>query len=39
MLIAIDRENRNLLDVNLKTGEVKEFSLPEGLVNPRIASL
>ena len=39
MLIAIDREKRNLLDVNLKTGEVKEFSLPEGLVNPRIASI
>ena len=39
MLISIEREKRNLLDVNLKTGEVKEFSLPEGLVNPRIASL
>ena len=39
MLIAIDTEKRNLLDVNLKTGEVKEFSLPEGLVNPRIASI
>ena len=39
MLIAIDREKENLLDVNLKTGEVIEFSLPKGLVNPRISSL
>ena len=39
MLISIEREKRNLLDVNLKTGEVKEFSLPNGLVNPRISSL
>ena len=39
MLIAIDREKRNLLDVNLKTSEVKEFNLPKGLVNPRISSL
>ena len=39
MLIAIDREDRNLFDVNLKTGEVKEFSLPDGLINPRISSI
>ena len=39
MLIAIDREKDNLLDVNLKTGEVTQFSLPDGLVNPRIYSI